>query len=165
MPPKKKGHVNSNTEDKKRELIIKEDNEEYGRIEKNLGDGRFNVNLATGVSMICILAKRFRKKQKKGGNKCEKVFICIGDIILVSFRSFENKCDIIHKYEKSEITKLINLYEIPSSFLSEIGDNSSKDKFQGFEVEEDQESEKIELNQITPQNRNLDMPDFDFDDI
>lgn len=163
MPPKKKAHVkNSNNEDKKRELIIKEDNEEYGRIEKKLGDGRFSVNLATGVTMVCILAKRFRRKPKKGGNKCEKVFIGVGDIILTSFRSFENKCDIIYKYENSEITKLINMYEIPPSFLSEIGgDDGEKPKFQGFDIEDNGEVDKLEPNQIAPQDRNLDMPDFD----
>ena len=66
MPPKKKGQRNVITEDKKRELVIKEDMEEYGKIDKMLGDGRFSVILCTGESMVSILAKRFRRKAKKG---------------------------------------------------------------------------------------------------
>ena len=54
MPPKKKGQRNVITEDKKRDLVLKEDMEEYGKIDKMLGDGRFNVILCTGESLSLI---------------------------------------------------------------------------------------------------------------
>jgi initiation factor 1A len=156
MPPKKKGNRNVITEDKKRELIIKEDMEEYGRVDKTLGDGRFSVFLCTGETTISIIAKRFRRKNKKGGRASEKVFIIPGDIVLVSFREYENKCDIIHKYEKNEIPRLVTLLEIPSTFSNtELGNN----KYEGFVLDSNVSDPEPE-EQVMAQNRK-----FEFDDL
>jgi initiation factor 1A len=162
MPPKKKGQRNVITEDKKRELIIKEDLEEYAKIDKPLGDGRFNVLLCTGETVISVLAKRFRRKRCKGS---EKVTITPGDIVLVSFRSYENKSDIIHKYDKNEIEKLVKLYEIPANFSN----TENTNKYEGFEVDNNPSETIVEPPQIMPQNRKFDLDDDEenicFDDI
>ena len=161
MPPKKKGQRNVITEDKKRELVLKEDMEEYGKIDKMLGAGRFSVILCTGESMVSILAKRFRRKSKKGGrNPGEKVFIGSGDVVLVAFRSFENKCDIIYKYEKNEVARLVNMSELPLNFSTSM-DTDEKKNYDGFDLEADNEVEDIEV--VTRQSRNVDMPDTESD--
>ena len=162
MPQKKKGQRNVITEDKKRELIIKEDLEEYARIDKTLGDGRFTVLLCTGESTISVLAKRFRRKRCKGS---EKVTIIPGDIVLVSFRGYENKSDIIHKYDKNEIEKLVKLYEIPANFSN----TENTNKYEGFEVDNEPADKDIEPPEIMPQNRKFELEDeeenISFDDI
>ena len=158
MPQKKKGQRNVTTEDKKRELIIKEDLEEYAKIDKPLGDGRFNVLLCTGETVISLLAKRFRRKRCKGS---EKVTITPGDIVLVSFRSYENKSDIIHKYDKNEIEKLVKIYEIPENFSN----TENTNKYEGFEVDNETSDKNIEPAQIMPQNRKFELDDISFDDI
>jgi translation initiation factor IF-1 len=172
MPPKKKGQRNVITEDKKRDLVLKEDMEEYGKIDKMLGDGRFNVILCTGESMVSILAKRFRRKSKKGGrNPGEKVFIGSGDVVLVAFRSFENKCDIIYKYEKNEVARLVNMSELPSNFSTTMDTDEKNDIYDGFDLEADAGLEDVDV--VSRQTRNVDMPgsesdvslDFDFDMI
>jgi initiation factor 1A len=161
MPPKKKGQRNVITEDKKRDLVLKEDMEEYGKIDKMLGDGRFNVILCTGESMVSILAKRFRRKSKKGGrNPGEKVFIGSGDVVLVAFRSFENKCDIIYKYEKNEVARLINISELPLNFSTAM-DTDEKKNYDGFDLEGGTEVEDIAV--VSRQTRNVDMPDSESD--
>ena len=158
MPPKKKGQRNVIIEDKKRELIIKEDLEEYAKIDKPLGDGRFNILLCTGETAISILAKRFRRKHGKGS---EKVIITPGDIVLVSFRGYENKSDIIHKYDKNEIEKLVKIYEIPSNFSN----TENINKYEGFDVDNNSSETIVEPPQIMPQNRKFELDDISFDDI
>ena len=161
MPPKKKGQRNVITEDKKRELVIKEDMEENGKIDKMLGDGRFSVILCTGESMVSILAKRFRRKAKKGGKPSEKVFIGSGDVVLVAFRSFENKCDIIYKYEKNEISRLMNMSELPQNFSTGNDSDEKTNKYDGFELDAGEAEEEIPI--VSQPIRKFEISDSDSD--
>jgi hypothetical protein len=83
----------------------------------------------------------------------------------VSFRGYENKSDIIHKYDKNEIEKLVNLYEIPANFSN----TENTNKYEGFEVDNNPSETIVEPPQIMPQNRKFDLDDDEenicFDDI
>ena len=94
---------------REREFLFREDEQEYARIIKQLGDARFecqifNTNTETNViGKIC-------------GSMRNRVWINIGDVVLVSKRSFDSSnCDVIHKYTPDEASKLRSLEEIPSN--------------------------------------------------
>jgi len=91
---------------KERELIFREDSQSYARIIKNLGDGRFECEcFEPEQNLLGIIRGSMRKK----------VWLGLGDIVLVSFRNFDNsKCDIIYKYTLDEATRLKNYNELPS---------------------------------------------------
>ena len=111
----------------KRELIIKDAEQEYGQVLKMLGNGRVRAMCFDGVDRLCHIRGKMRKK----------VWIGAGDIILVSLRDFQNeKADIIHKYNPDEVRTLRQMKEIPENYrISEMassGDNAYADDI-GFE--------------------------------
>lgn len=94
---------------KERELLFKDVEQEYARIIKQLGDGRFecqifNTDLESNlIGKIC-------------GSMRKRVWVNIGDIVLVSTRNFDSStCDIIHKYTPEEAITLKSYEEIPSN--------------------------------------------------
>ena len=90
----------------KRDLVYKEDGQEYGQIMRLLGNGRVEVNCFDGQKRICTIRGRMRNR----------VWINAGDIILVSLREFgDEKADVIHKYYPEEAYELQDLGEIPEN--------------------------------------------------
>ena len=105
----KKGKKNNNYEKK---LIFKssEDNQEYAKILKVNGSGRYNLFCFDGTERLGICA----------GNIKRKVRLSLNDIVLVSLWDFQDsKCSIVHKYETDEILKLKNQNEFPSTIQLE----------------------------------------------
>lgn len=105
----KKGKKNNNYEKK---LIFKssEDNQEYAKILKVNGSGRYNLFCFDGTERLGICA----------GNIKRKVRLTLNDIVLVSLWDFQDsKCSIVHKYETDEILKLKNQNEFPSTIQLE----------------------------------------------
>lgn len=91
-----------------RDLVFSEDGQAYAMIKNKFGDGRFNCELI-GINKTIIghIAGSMRKK----------VWINIGDIVLVSLREFNlDKCDIIHKYNQDEARSLKSYGEIPENY-------------------------------------------------
>jgi translation initiation factor 1A len=136
MPVKKKKSKNSksfmNNVEKTRDLEFKQENEEYGKVMSILGDRKIKVLLVDGRELLGVIPGRLRKK----------VWISVDDVVLLSCRSFQtDKVDILYKYEKGEISKLISYLEIPdiferpSSMLSDIVDN--KNTSFSFETNDD----------------------------
>ena len=98
----------SNGDISKRIMEFKADSEEYARVEKLLGDRRVSVILPDNSTMLARIAGRLRKQR-----------ITIGDIVLISFRSFQDdKSDLIHLYSKNEVAQLILQEEIPADFIA-----------------------------------------------
>lgn len=92
----KKGRNVSSFE--KRQLEFKEPGQEYSKIIKMLGNGRCECFCSDGLTRLGHIR----------GSMLRKVWISVGDIVLVSIRDFQNsKVDIIHKYtfEESKILK------------------------------------------------------------
>jgi translation initiation factor 1A len=89
----------------KRELVFKEDGQEYAQVLKMLGDGRVEAQCFDGVKRIC----------KIRGKLWKKVYIRAGDVVLIGLRDYQDeKADIILKYTADE-TKNLKIYgEIPS---------------------------------------------------
>jgi len=111
--PKNKGKGGKNrrrgkneNETEKRELIFKEDGQEYAQVTKMLGNGRLEATCFDGTKRLCHIRGKLRKK----------VWINQGDIILVGLRDYQDaKADVILKYNADEARNLKSYGEIPES--------------------------------------------------
>eukprot|EP00124_Ichthyophonus_hoferi_P000798 Ihof_evm4s33 gene=Ihof_evmTU4s33 len=111
--PKNKGKGGKNrrrgkneNELQKRELIFKEDGQEYAQVIKMLGNGRLEAFCFDGVTRLCHIRGKMRKK----------VWIGQGDIVLVGLRDFQdNKADVILKYNAEEARNLKTYGELPAT--------------------------------------------------
>merc|ERR1719262_284914 len=100
----KKAKRGKGTSDTKRELIFKEDGQEYGQVIRMLGNGRCEVSCFDGTKRLCHIRGKMRKK----------VWVNQGDIVLVSLRDFQDeKGDIIVKYTADEARNLKTYGELP----------------------------------------------------
>lgn len=90
----------------RRELLFKEDGQEYAQILKMLGNGRCEAYCFDGIKRLCHIRGKLKKK----------VWINIGDIVLIGLRDFqEEKGDIIFKYSTEESKFLKTYGEIPNN--------------------------------------------------
>merc|ERR1712105_325042 len=100
------GRGKNENEGVKRELIFKEDGQEYAQVTKMLGNGRLEAMCFDGIKRLCHIRGKLRKK----------VWINQGDIILVGLRDYQDaKADVILKYNADEARNLKTYGEIPDS--------------------------------------------------
>jgi len=102
---KKKRSAKSSFQSFKREMVYKDStmDQEYGFVEKNMGDMRCSVILPDKSSILCKICGTFKRR----------IWINVGDIVLISRRSFENKGDIIYKYTPEEAEHLRLIGQLP----------------------------------------------------
>ena len=110
MPQKKSNKRGKNSNKKnqhdKRELLFKEDGQEYGQVVRILGGLQLEVFCYDGTTRIAHIRGKMRKRN----------WIKIGDIILVSLRDFQDgHADVIHKYQYEEAKSLKTYKELPSN--------------------------------------------------
>jgi len=144
----KRGKKNSSFEKK---LIIKDtkENQEYAKVLKVNGSGRYQISCFDGKERLGIIA----------GNIKRRVRLAINDVVLVSLWDFQdNKCSIIHKYERDEVMKLKKDNEFPDD-IQLGGENEFVDEYNPFDVDlkeiesessdgSDSSEEEINLNDI-----------------
>lgn len=95
-----------NDNEEKRELVFKEDGQEYAQVIRMLGNGRLEAQCIDGVKRMCNIRGKMRKK----------VWVNAGDIILVGLRDFQDdKADVILKYMADEARSLKAYGELPES--------------------------------------------------
>jgi translation initiation factor 1A len=100
---KKRRSKRSLEEDTHQETIYKEDGMDYGYIVKALGSNRFHVYCNDGKQRLGILRGNLRKK----------VWFSSGDMVLFSYREFQDtKVDIVHKYHNDDVQKLYTYEEL-----------------------------------------------------
>lgn len=111
----------------KRELILKEEGQEYAQCTKMLGNGRIEVACFDGVKRLATIRGKMRKK----------VWVNVGDIVLLGLRDFQDtKADVILKYMPDEARQLQKQGEIPESAkINEEGANAEGG--QGWEFDDD----------------------------
>jgi translation initiation factor 1A len=89
----KRGKRSAYLTDSKRVLQYKEDMQEYGVVEKMLGDMRCSVLCSDSTVRVCHIRGKFKRR----------VWINMGDTVLIALRDFEDgKADVIHKYNAIE---------------------------------------------------------------
>ncbi len=111
--PKNKGKGGKNrkrgkneAEDEKRELVFKEDGQEYAQVLRMLGNGRCEALCIDGTKRLCHIRGKMHKK----------VWIASGDIILVGLRDYQDdKADVILKYQPDEARLLKAYGELPEN--------------------------------------------------
>tara|TARA_Y100001958_G_scaffold153188_1_gene140349 strand:+ start:193 stop:774 length:582 start_codon:yes stop_codon:yes gene_type:complete len=124
-------------------LIYKDpkEDQEYGKVMRAMGNGRFEIQCFDGKTRIGILA----------GNMRKRVWVNKDDIILFSkweFTTDDDKCSIIHKYDIDESKRLQKEGEFPDTVnLDEensfdAGDNFTFNYDSGSESESDISEEK-----------------------
>lgn len=139
--PKNKGKGGKNrrrgkneNENEKRELVFKEDGQEYAQVTKMLGNGRLEAMCFDGSKRLCHIRGKLRKK----------VWINTSDIILVGLRDYQDqKADVILKYTPDEARNLKAYGELPEnakiSDTVEFGENEEDNiTFDDFDGEEDE---------------------------
>ncbi|CBY18384.1 unnamed protein product [Oikopleura dioica] len=141
--PKNKGKGGKNrrrgkneNEGAKRELILKEDGQEYAQVLKMLGNGRLEAMCFDGTKRLAHIRGKLRKRQ----------WINTQDIILVGLRDYQDaKADVIMKYNSDEARRLKNMGHLPESVNVVDGNEVEDDIF--FDNESDENSE----DEIAPQ--------------
>ncbi|KAG0168056.1 Translation initiation factor 1A [Apophysomyces sp. BC1034] len=129
--PKNKGKGGKNrrrgkneNEGSKRELIFKEEGQEYAQVTKMLGNGRVEAQCFDGVRRLAHIRGKLRKK----------VWINQGDIVLISLREYQDeKADVLLKYNADEARSLKSYGELP--------DTTKINETETFGGEEDDEVE------------------------
>uniref|UniRef100_A0A8H7XZX2 Eukaryotic translation initiation factor 1A n=3 Tax=Agaricales TaxID=5338 RepID=A0A8H7XZX2_PSICU len=93
-------------DDDKRELVFREDGQEYAQVIKMLGNGRLEAQCFDGEKRLAHIRGKMRKK----------VWINQGDIVLLSLRDFQDdKADVIVKYTADEARNLKAYGELPEN--------------------------------------------------
>ena len=118
--PKNKGKGGKNRrrgknekDEEKRELDFKEHGQEYAQVLKMLGNGRLEAYCFDGKKRLCHIRGKMRKR----------VWVGVGDIILVGLREFQDaKADVIQKYSAEEARNLKIYGELPDTAkIGELG--------------------------------------------
>ncbi|KAL3356118.1 hypothetical protein AABB24_017005 [Solanum stoloniferum] len=120
--PKNKGKGGKNrkrgkneADDERRELIFKEDGQEYAQIQRMLGNGRCEASCIDGTKRLCHIRGKMHKK----------VWISSGDIVLLGLRDFQDdKADVILKYMPDEARLLKAYGELPENIKLNEGVNA-----------------------------------------
>mmetsp|Transcript_38616 Transcript_38616/g.109201 ORF Transcript_38616/g.109201 Transcript_38616/m.109201 type:complete len:141 (-) Transcript_38616:279-701(-) len=95
-----------NENDEKRELVFKEDGQEYAQVLRMLGNGRLEAQCIDGVKRLCHIRGKMRKK----------VWVNTGDIVLVGLRDYQDeKADVILKFMADEARSLKAYGELPEN--------------------------------------------------
>lgn len=141
-------------EQKKRILIHKDETEEYGKIIKCLGDRNVIVILTNNKEIQARIPGRFKRK----------CYMVVGDVVLLSSREFEDKYDIIHKYNANEVKQLNKQEEIPNFFLNYSTTSNYEDDDTEIFFEEEENNDKPLKNKVENVHQTLD-DDFDIDNI
>ena len=142
-------------------LIYKDpkEDQEYGKIIRAMGNGRFEIECFDGKTRVGILA----------GNMRKRVWVNKDDIVLFSkweFSTDEEKCSIIHKYNIDEVKRLQRENEFPPTIKleedSEIFDYGDTDDMITFDYDEPSDNEDI--NEDISEESELEQ-EIDLDDI
>ena len=135
---RKKGKAMQTKE--KRELQFKEEGQEYGQVDRLLGNGRVDCRCMDGKKRMCTIR----------GSMRNRVWINAGDIVLIGLREFgdDAKADIIAKYFDEEAHELQELGELPANIQIAVGGgmglSSGEDGDYGGESGSDDEDQKEE---------------------
>ena len=157
MPKKKggkKGKKSGGESTVKRPLQFAEDMEEYAKIIKCLGDRRVIVILTDSTEIMGLIPGRFRKR----------VWMSVGDIVLISKREFEKeKVDIIHKYNQEEARKLHKNSEIPDFFLDTEAKQNEDDNIEF--VADDEDIDNFYINDVNNEKESESSEELNIDEI
>lgn len=118
-----------------RKLILKDpkEDQEYAKVKKVNGNGRYVILCFDGTEKLGIAAGNIKRKTR----------IMLHDIVLVSLWDFQDsKCSIIHKYEEDEVQKLKIQGEFPKNIKLDEENEFSDDVQFSFDMPSDDEEKQ-----------------------
>ena len=136
----KKMKNNSNSDEiTQNDLILKSGKEQdYGKVEKILGNGRFSLLCNDKITRLGIIRGNMRKRN----------WVNMGSIVLYSIREYEkDKVDIIHVYNNNILKMLEHKMNLNFNISNE--DNDDDDIFTTNNIYEEQFIENIPEKQKT----------------
>ncbi len=114
----------------KYEDLIKTDDQEYAKVLKINGGNRYDLLCYDNTNRLGI-----------SRGKINKTKVEIGTIVLISKRDFQdNKCDILHIYNNSEVLQLIYYGDINESF-AKVSESSNSNDMISFGTKEESDNE------------------------
>merc|ERR1712070_293684 len=127
-----------NQNEEKRELVFKEDGQEYAQVLRMLGNGRLEAQCIDGIKRLCHIRGKMRKKG----------WVNTGDVILLGLRDFQDeKADVILKYLADEARSLKAYGELPENIrvndTDMLGDNEDREGDDYFDFG-DEDAEDVE---------------------
>lgn len=124
---KHKKQKNSSSNYLQRELLFREDCQDYGKVLERTGGNHIKVYLYnSNKEMRCLIRGSLRRKLR----------LTKDDTVLVALREYQdNAGDIIHQYTYEEVKMLVNYNEI-------VLDNDSEDNID-FNIVNDNEIDEI----------------------
>jgi len=140
----------------KRELVFKEDGQEYAQVTKMLGNGRLTAFCFDGKTRLCHIRGKLRKK----------VWINHSDIILVGLREYQDdKADVILKYNPDEARNLKTYGELPENAkLNEGGEEMEDGGIEFGDVEDLDGDVEVEEDDNMPTSESDSSDDDDEDE-
>ena len=112
--------------EEKRELVFKEDGQEYAQVLRMLGNGRLEAYCYDGKKRLCHIRGKMRKR----------VWVGVSDIVLISLREFQDaKADVIMKYTADEARNLKVYKELPETAKIGEGDDGADAEDDAFEFD------------------------------
>jgi translation initiation factor 1A len=133
--PKSKGKGGKNVkkgkkregDGERRDLLFREDGQEYAQVLRMLGDGRLALACYDNKARVGLIRGTMRRR----------VWIATGDIVLVGLREFQSdKADVIHKYSTDEARKLQEYKELPANArINQTAIDMAMDEGDGEELE------------------------------
>lgn len=136
----------------KRELTFREDGQEYAQVIKMLGNGRLHAQCFDGTQRLGNIRGKLRKK----------VWVNVGDIILLSLREFQDsKGDVIMRYSADEARSLKAYNELPDTVkVNETDFSADAEADMGFEFDDDRDSESDDSDDSGVPNKDLTIDDI-----
>lgn len=124
----------------KRELVLRDEGQEYAQVNRMLGNGRLEASCFDGEKRMCHIRGKMQKK----------VWINQGDIILLSLRDFQDdKADVIYKYTTDEARALKAQGALPEhAKLNEFDGPAEGDDGEAIEFVEESEDEELDIDDI-----------------
>ena len=113
-----------------RPLLLKEEDQEYARATKMLGDMRVECECYDGRIRIGVIRGKMRKR----------AWVNLNDVVLLTLRDFQdNKADIIHVYNSNEVKQLVKKGQLPNDTIVD-----EEDAF----VFDDSDKEEVKVDEI-----------------
>lgn len=107
------------------EIVRKEDEQEYAKVVKVLGGGKFRVKLNGSKKEIIASLRGKMKKQKR------RYWVELGSVVLITYREFEDKTvDIVHVFKPQDVSRLKREGE-----FEEDDDDSKEEDDIGIDIE------------------------------
>jgi len=117
---------NVNVDEEKRELVIKEEGQEYAQVIRMLGNGRLEAQCFDGKTRLCHIR----------GNMRKKVWVTPGDIVLIGLREFQDaKADVILKYSSDEARRLKQAGQLSENTIINTTETKEEDNDVPFDFE------------------------------